>query len=148
MLQQFYPTPRQKHMYQLNKDMNFSAAHMVPSESAGKCQNIHGHTYFVNVTVEGDSLDRAGFLINFKDIKQLIHDKYDHTVLNHHDEFTADYDENPSMFPTTEVLARHIWETIETKLKTLENRPTCTQVIVRETPTSYVAFVPNVGGYE
>lgn len=146
MLQQFYPTPKQTHLFQLNKDMHFAAAHMVPSESAGKCQNIHGHTYFVNITIEGNELDEAGFLINFKDVKKLVHDRYDHTVLNHHEEFTADYDENPAMFPTTEVVARQIWETIETHLKSLDNKPTCTQVIVRETPTSYVVFNPSALG--
>ncbi|MCG3056412.1 6-carboxytetrahydropterin synthase, partial [Escherichia coli] len=30
--------------------MNFAAAHFVPHESAGKCQQVHGHTYFVNLT--------------------------------------------------------------------------------------------------
>lgn len=141
MLQQFYPQTKHNFMYELNKDFNFAAAHFVPSEKAGKCADVHGHTYFVNVTVAGNELDDTGFLVNFQQIKKLVHDRYDHTLMNDHPEFT-DAPEEPYRFPTTEVVARTIWEVVEGHLATTENRPTCTQVMVRETPTSYVVFRP------
>ncbi|WP_223700552.1 6-carboxytetrahydropterin synthase QueD [Sutcliffiella deserti] len=146
MIQQMYPQIFHDYQYELNKDMNISAAHFIPSESAGKCKQIHGHTYFVNVTVGGDELDEAGFLVNFKVLKQLLHDKFDHTILNDHtDVFNSN---DPNFFPTTEVVARLMWETIEAHLKNLPNTPTCLQLFVRETPTSYVVYRPKKGKKE
>ena len=135
MMQQFYPSISHDFRFELNKDMHFSAAHFIPSEDAGKCQEMHGHTYFINVTIGGNELDRSGFLIDFKQIKNLIHKKYDHSVLNNHPEFE-------DRFPTTEVLAQQIWQSIQLLLETTANKPRCLQVIVRETPTSYVVFRP------
>lgn len=135
MMQQFYPSMPHSYRFELNKDMHFSAAHFIPSEDAGKCQEMHGHTYFVNVTIGGNKLDSAGFLIDFKQIKKLIHKKYDHSVLNNHPEFE-------DRFPTTEGLAEQIWKSIQEVLRNLGNKPDCLQVIVRETPTSYVVFRP------
>lgn len=143
MLQQFYPTPSHNFLYELNKDMNFAAAHYVPSTEAGACAKMHGHTYFVNVTIAGDELDESGFLVNFQAIKKLVHNRYDHTLMNDHPEFSAQFNGENYMMPTTEVVARQIWETIENHLQTMvPTRPTCLQVIVRETPTSYVVFKP------
>lgn len=135
MMQQFYPTVPHDYRFELNKDMNFSAAHFIPSKDAGQCQEMHGHTYFVNVTIGGDTVDASGFLIDFKQIKQAIHKKYDHSVLNNHPEFQ-------DKFPTTELLAEQIWQTIQKLLADTVNKPACLQVIVRETPTSYVIFRP------
>ncbi|MCG7333821.1 6-carboxytetrahydropterin synthase QueD [Sporosarcina sp. ACRSM] len=135
MMQQFYPQVQHSYRFELNKDMHFSAAHFIPDEEAGKCQVMHGHTYHINVTIGGNELDSLGFLIDFKQLKDLIHKKYDHSVLNDHPEFQH-------RFPTTEILAETIWTTIQDVLRTRENRPVCLQVIVRETPTSYVVYRP------
>jgi 6-pyruvoyltetrahydropterin/6-carboxytetrahydropterin synthase len=144
VLQQFYPQVFHPFTYELNKDMQFAAAHFIPHEEAGKCQEIHGHTYFVNITVAGDELDASGFLVNFQDLKKIVHKRYDHTLLN---EQTDDFnDKNSYDFPTTEVVSRKIWENIQTYLHTLPNKPTCVQVLVRETPTSYVVYRPKVSG--
>ena len=136
MMQQFYPQVQHAFRFELNKDLHFSAAHFIPSEDAGKCQEMHGHTYFVNITIAGNELDPTGFLIDFKHIKNLVHKKYDHSVLNNHPEFEH-------TFPTTELLAQQIWQSIQEVLNSRNNQPACLQVIVRETPTSYVVFRPS-----
>ena len=135
MMQQFYPQVQHSFRFELNKDMHFSAAHYIPSENAGKCQVMHGHTYYLNITIGGNELDSIGFLIDFKELKTLIHDKYDHSVLNDHPEFKEH-------FPTTERLAEQIGIAIQNVLQTRNNKPVCLQVIVRETPTSYVVYRP------
>lgn len=135
MMQQFYPTTAHAYQFELNKDLHFSAAHFIPSEDAGKCRMMHGHTYHLNITIAGNELDATGFLIDFKLLKELIHKKYDHSVLNDHPEFV-------NKFPTTELLAQQVWLSIQDVLKTKNNRPNCLQVIVRETPTSYVVYRP------
>lgn len=133
MLQQFYPSPLDHgYAYELHKDMNFSSAHYIPNEKAGPCQRLHGHTYFVDITVAGNELDELGFLTNFKGLKDQVHGRFDHRTLNNHME----------EIPSTELLAREIWVTIQTYLNQFPNKPKCLQVIVRETPTSYVIFRP------
>lgn len=136
MLQQFYPVAQHSYKYELNKDMNFAAAHFIPFDTAGKCQNVHGHTYFANVTIVGNELQEDGFLVNFQELKQLVHGEYDHTLINNHQDFT---DKSPS----TEVVAKTIYKNIEQALKKYDNDPKVLQVIVRETPTSYVTYKEN-----
>jgi 6-pyruvoyltetrahydropterin/6-carboxytetrahydropterin synthase len=142
VLQQFYPQVFHSYSYELNKDMQFAAAHFIPHVDAGKCRQVHGHTYFVNITVAGDELNQSGFLVNFQSLKKVVHSRYDHTLLNDQTEdFNADHSDD---FPTTEVVARKIWENIDAYLSTLPNKPKCLQVLVRETPTSYVVYRPKV----
>lgn len=140
MMQQMYPTANHSFQYELNKDFHFAAAHFVPAEEAGKCREMHGHTYYANVTVAGDELDSAGFLVNFAIIKQLIHDRFDHTVLN--DDVESFSDLEAERFPTTEVVARTICEIIQKHLDGTLNHPQCVQVYLRETPTSYCIYRP------
>ncbi|ANE48144.1 6-carboxy-5,6,7,8-tetrahydropterin synthase [Paenibacillus swuensis] len=142
MLFQYYPAPAHNYKYELHKDMNFSAAHFIPAASAGQCARMHGHTYVADITVAGNELNEAGFLVNFSDLKKLIHGRYDHTLLNDHEEFTGESSSEPERYPTTEVLARQVWETVEAYLQQFPNKATCLQVLVRETPTSYVIYRP------
>ncbi|WP_100402021.1 6-carboxytetrahydropterin synthase QueD [Bacillus sp. FJAT-42315] len=139
MIQQIYPAPVHSYRYELNKDFQFAAAHYIPHEDAGSCRRLHGHTYFVNVTVVGNELNESGFLVNFQEIKHLIHKRFDHRLLN---EDTLFNEENPNYFPTTEVVARTIWEVMQQSLNKMANKPRCIQVFLRETPTSYVVYRP------
>ncbi len=140
MLQQIYPAPAHDYCYELNKDLHFAAAHYIPSEDAGKCRELHGHTYFANITVAGDELDSSGFLVNFATIKRLIHDRFDHSVLNA--DTVSFSEEHAARFPTTEVVARIIWEIVQRHLDGTPNKPACLQVYLRETPTSYCVYRP------
>lgn len=135
MIQQIYPTVNPPYQFELNKDFNFSAAHYIPSEDAGKCMRTHGHTYFVNITIAGDELDHNGFLVNFSDLKKLIHDQFDHYLLNDLVQFKG-------KSPSTEIVAQTIYQMVQSYLKDQKNQPKCVQVYLRETPTSYVVYRP------
>lgn len=135
MMQQIYPQVNHDYMYELNKDFNFSAAHFIPDERAGKCARVHGHTYFVNLTIGGDELDSMGFLINFSELKSLIHDQFDHYLLNDLAPFQG-------KSPSTEIVAQTIYDIVSARLEALPNAPKCLQVFLRETPTSYVVYRP------
>ena len=82
----------------------FEAAHQLPWHE-GKCRNLHGHSYRLEVTVEGP-LNEHGIVVDFADIKHVVDaevvDRFDHTYLN-------DVVENP----TAETMAAEIWKTIE-----------------------------------
>ncbi|AKP46586.1 MULTISPECIES: 6-carboxytetrahydropterin synthase QueD [Bacillus] len=142
MLQQIYPQVQHDYTYELNKDLQFAAAHFIPHPDAGQCRNVHGHTYFVNITVAGDELDDSGFLVNFQALKKIVSYPFDHTLLNDHQMFS---EKQPENFPSTEVVARKIYEMIQAYLDTLPNKPKCLQVFLRETPTSYVVYRPKRG---
>lgn len=137
-----YPQVPHNFEYELNKDMNFAAAHFVPHEDAGACQYMHGHTYFVNITVGGDHLDDQGFLTNFGTLKKLVHGRYDHKVMNDAKEFTGKFQGSSKEFPTTENVARTIAEIVQDHLNEENNDAICLQVFVRETPTSYISYRP------
>ena len=38
----------------------------------GKCENVHGHNYKVQVTLRGETLDHAGMLVDFVELKRLL----------------------------------------------------------------------------
>ena len=57
------------------------SAHHLPGHP--KCGQLHGHTYQVDVSVEGDH--RGGMLVDFADLKLAVHDvlaEYDHKDWN------------------------------------------------------------------
>lgn len=143
MLQQIYPQVPHSYRFELNKDMTFAAAHFIPNENAGACANLHGHTYFVNITVAGHELDDCGFLVDFQQLKSLVHKEYDHITLNDHPHYTNKM-EDIGKYPTTEIIAETICQTVQAHLDRQPNRPKCLQVFVRETPTSYVIYRPGM----
>lgn len=83
---------------------SFDAAHRLPWYD-GKCRNLHGHTYRLEVCVEGP-IGPDGMVVDFAALKTVVRreivNRYDHTYLN-------DLLENP----TAELLATEIWKRIE-----------------------------------
>ena len=76
-------------------EQTFAAGHAL-RDYKGKCENVHGHNFRVRVTVEGESLDRTGLLVDFLDVKTLMNsviERLDHQFLN---ELTPFDVENPS----------------------------------------------------
>lgn len=63
----------------------FEAAHQLPLVPDGhKCKNMHGHSYRVEITFEGD-LKENGFVADFFDIEKMVGPiikKLDHHTLN------------------------------------------------------------------
>ncbi|MCX7857990.1 MAG: 6-carboxytetrahydropterin synthase QueD [Deltaproteobacteria bacterium] len=76
-------------MYVLTvKDM-FSAAHRL-SGAGGKCEELHGHNYVVEVSVQGEKLGDEGVLIDFRQLKEAVKQVLlllDHKYLNDIDFF-------------------------------------------------------------
>jgi 6-pyruvoyltetrahydropterin/6-carboxytetrahydropterin synthase len=77
----------------------FQAAHYL-KEYQGKCEQIHGHTFQIEVQVEVKELDKSGIGIDFTLIKKKLSEILpDHALLN------EVYDFNPS----AENLSRHFF---------------------------------------
>jgi 6-pyruvoyltetrahydropterin/6-carboxytetrahydropterin synthase len=70
------------------KRFTFDAAHMLPDHD-GKCANLHGHTYVVEVEFEGPIIEegpKRGMVVDFGDVKAVWKEKLepllDHRYLN------------------------------------------------------------------
>ena len=50
---------------------SFAAAHRLVG-SGGKCENLHGHNFKVELTVGGSDLDDSGMLMDFTDLKRIL----------------------------------------------------------------------------
>jgi 6-pyruvoyltetrahydropterin/6-carboxytetrahydropterin synthase len=111
------------------KEFTFEAAHRLPNVPVGhKCSRLHGHSYRVEVRVEGPVSEPTGWVRDFAELscamKPLL-DRLDHYYLN---------DVEGLDNPTSEVLARWLWERLRPSL------PDLSQVIVRETCTAGCAY--------
>jgi 6-pyruvoyltetrahydropterin/6-carboxytetrahydropterin synthase len=109
----------------LVKQFTFEAAHLLPNVPEGhKCRRLHGHSFRVEVAVEGEMDERLGWLVDFDELKaafEPIRLKLDHYYLNEIEGL-----ENP----TSEVLARWIWQRLKPRL------PILAELVVHETCAS------------
>lgn len=69
-------------MYVVNKRLEISASHKLQLPYKSKCKNLHGHNWIVNIQICADSLTDYGMVLDFVEIKKLIHEKLDHQNLN------------------------------------------------------------------
>jgi 6-pyruvoyltetrahydropterin/6-carboxytetrahydropterin synthase len=68
----------------LGVTMDFSAAHSLPRHP-GKCKNLHGHTYKVEIVVEGEKKEDTECVADFAEVKAQVEevlDLLDHKHLN------------------------------------------------------------------
>lgn len=77
----------------VTKEFSFDMAHAL-KDYKGKCENIHGHTYHLAVTILGEVLKekspRQGMVLDFGDLKKIVREQilevFDHVlVLNESD---------------------------------------------------------------
>ena len=56
-------------MFEVSVEQTFAAGHALRNYK-GKCENVHGHNFRVQVTIEGERLDETGMLVDFIDVKK------------------------------------------------------------------------------
>lgn len=103
-------------MYEVTVEDSFAAGHYLRNYR-GKCENPHGHNYKVRVTLRGAELDKAGLLLDFKDLKEVMKaviDRLDHQMLNEIEPFKV-------LNPSAENLARYFYDQTNGRLKSLTN---------------------------
>jgi 6-pyruvoyltetrahydropterin/6-carboxytetrahydropterin synthase len=109
----------------LERSYRFEAAHFLPKVPAGhKCARMHGHSYRIEIAIEGELQDDLGWVMDFAEIDEHVTPlvrQLDHQVLNEIDGLAN---------PTSELLARWWWQRLAPQL------PGLCEVAVAETPTS------------
>jgi 6-pyruvoyltetrahydropterin/6-carboxytetrahydropterin synthase len=107
------------------REFSFEAAHRLPNVPDGhKCARLHGHSFYVIVHVTGPLDARLGWVMDFAQVKAAaapLIDMLDHRYLNEIDGLDN---------PTSEQVARWIWERLAPKLAGLS------AITVKETCTS------------
>lgn len=107
------------------KIFHIEAAHYLPNVPPDhKCRRLHGHSFRVEIHVSGEVDENKGWVADFADIKgafQPLYDQLDHHYLN---------DIEGLENPTTEMLARWIWQRLK------PNLPLLSKICIQETCTA------------
>jgi 6-pyruvoyltetrahydropterin/6-carboxytetrahydropterin synthase len=130
-------------MFEVAVEHTFAAAHALRGYR-GKCENLHGHNYRVQVVIEGERLNSIGLLYDFKDLKRIlreISDRLDHFNLNELPPFEA-------VNPSAENLARYFHDEVARGIAETSPEVPVRIGFVRvwETETSVATYRPGPDG--
>jgi len=98
-------------MFEVSVEQTFAAGHALRNYK-GACENVHGHNFKIQVTIEGQELDGTGMLVDFLDVKQsmgAVISRLDHKFLNDVPPFDV---KNPS----AENIAEYFYEELTSGL--------------------------------
>ena len=121
-------------MFELKILTHFAAAHQL-AMVAKQCENLHGHNWKVEVCVSGESLNAAGVLIDFGELKAYVADiiqELDHKFLNE-----LPYFDN---IPSSEKIAVHVAEHLQEKLKDTNIR--VSRITTWESENAAATYIP------
>src|SRR5262245_31649659 len=104
---------------------HFSAAHRLHRDDwdeatnqriFDRCNNPHGHghTYGLEVTVEGEINPETGYVMDFGDLKRTVQDAVIHRLDRRHLNFDVDFLKGVN--PTAENIAMAIWRQLEARV--------------------------------
>src|SRR5450755_1011718 len=123
-------------MFEVTVEDSFAAGHYLRNYK-GKCENPHGHNYKLRVTLAGNELDKAGLLLDFKDLREVmkqVTDRLDHQMINDLEPFTL-------LNPTAENLSKYFFEQANAKLNIVTTgRVWVKKVTVFETDTTTATY--------
>lgn len=98
-------------MYELTIETRFAAAHQLRGYK-GRCENLHGHSWKVQVSVGSDRLNDIGLAIDFGELKAMTNEvvsTLDHGMLNEIFPFTE-------INPSSENIAKWIFESLKKRV--------------------------------
>ena len=137
-------------MVYITKQVHFCAAHQLYNpqwgdekneEIFGPCanKNWHGHNFDLFVTIKGDPDPDTGFVMNFKDLKDIVKDEIlemvDHKNLNIDVPFMKD------KLTSCENLIVEFWNILKPLIEQRSGgRATLHALKLYETPTSYAEY--------
>ncbi len=99
-------------MYEISVTSHFSGAHRL-RHLQGKCEELHGHNWKVEVFVVSNRLGKEGVVIDFGVLKQKVESvlkPLDHTYLNDLPFFSR-------IEPSSENIAKYVFDRLKSELK-------------------------------
>ena len=105
-------------MFEVTVEDTFAAGHYLRNYK-GKCENPHGHNYKVRVTLAGKELDKAGLLLDFRELKEAMRpviDRLDHQMINDLEPFKV-------LNPSAENLAKYFYDETNANLDRVTQGP-------------------------
>lgn len=121
-------------MFEVMIERNFSSAHQLRGYR-GKCENLHGHNYRVEIYARGRELNHIGLLVDFVELKEAADEVVnflDHRNINELEPFVEELN------PSAENLARFILERVARRVG--DDRVQIYKVRCFETPTSVATY--------
>ena len=122
-------------MFEVTIEETFAAGHALRNYR-GKCENVHGHNYRCQVTLEGEQLDSIGLLVDFVEVKKLMSrvvDRLDHQFINDLTPFDI-------INPSAENMAKYFYDEISAGLG--ESQVRVGEVKIWETDTASATYRP------
>ena len=123
-------------MFEVTVEDSFAAGHYLRNYK-GKCEKPHGHNYKIRVTLAGKELDKAGLLLDFKDLREVMKhviERLDHQMINDIEPFTL-------LNPSAENMAKYFYDQANLKLRDVTNgRVMVKNVTVFETDTTTATY--------
>jgi 6-pyruvoyltetrahydropterin/6-carboxytetrahydropterin synthase len=121
-------------MFEVMVERNFSSAHQLRGYR-GKCENLHGHNYKIEIFARGRELDNIGLLVDFGELKAAADELarfFDHRNINELPPFDEELN------PSAENLARYVLEHVAQRVN--DERVQVYKVRCYETPTSVATY--------
>lgn len=136
----------------ISKEFKFEASHVLPLHP-GKCSRLHGHSYGLQVYLDGPVDSMTGFVMDYGVLSKIVHenviDKLDHTHLGYGSVFTletlvhdsASYTRTAEpyfgekFYPSAENLSRAIFKLLKPLINDIKG-VRLVEVIIEETSTS------------
>jgi len=113
----------------LTKDFRFESAQTLPNvPPTHKCGRMHGHSFLMEITVEGEVNPATGWIYDHSEISKAMNplvEMLDHAYLN----------EIPGLEnPTIELMAHWFWQKLAPQL------PGLAEIVIHETPTARCSY--------
>ncbi|MEG3660132.1 6-pyruvoyltetrahydropterin/6-carboxytetrahydropterin synthase [Arenibacter palladensis] len=102
----------------------------------GLCNNpnFHGHNYELIVSVTGEIDEETGFVIDMKDLKELIREKIENQL--DHKNLNVEVEWFKTVNPTAENIVVYIWNQLRPFIKASNEL----EVVLYETPRNFVTY--------
>ena len=120
-------------MYEVTVEDSFAAGHYL-RDYKGKCENLHGHNYKIEIYARGRELDNIGLLVDFVELKAAADEVVQYLDHRNINELTP-FDE---LQPSAENLAKYVLERVARKVA--DDRVQIYKVRCFETPTSVATY--------
>lgn len=120
-------------MYELRIITKFSAAHQLRNYQ-GKCENLHGHNWRVEVYIQAEQLNEIGLALDFKELKDSTNyylEQIEHSFVNDVFPFTE-------INPSSENIAKWLYDGLSKKIN--DDNVQVSMVTVWESDTASASY--------